>query len=380
MKLIAILVGLLVWGSVMANGSVITAGGIWIANANPDRNTENGGGQYYWLIDDTEGNPPPVSAGVQERNALATDPDNKTFVVTPVRWDVDGSTVIGGRVRKYSSGGVLVWEDFSTGGRFYGVAIDPQDKSIVVVGTADEHGHTMYKYTSAGQLLWSKACHQNPRAVAVHPTDSSIFVSGLGGPPQKYDADGDIVFTADEDVDYDPLDDYHGIAVHTDGKFVVAVWRSAVDARPGVIGYTAAGVIDWEDPNINAVTVAIDYIDGSVYAGAAGYTSFSVPAVRKYNSAGGVVWSWNDNHHITKLVVDPHDQSIVMTGQFNLTTTPQFFVVRQESNGDIASAWGYGLFFAVTVGVGAAPVVHPSNARIGTLSATSAELIWEPPG
>lgn len=348
-------------------GSIIASANFLLGSVNPDVLSEN-----MWRKQ--------LEYNAFGQNKLAAYPTDRTFVRFPYIVDGNG-TPTGARIEQYNQSGHLLWSQTLTGvGR--GITVDPRNGDIVATTLEDASNNTLHKYNKNGVHQWSLPRFVQPRAVDVSSLDGSIYVSGINSPPIKYDQDGVQVFVAQENTPFTNDDDFASIAVDpTDNSFVVAVYRSTIDTRPGAIRYDATGNIVWQDPDIIGYAVVIDPSTNAIYVAGVGEPTFSAPSVRKYTPAGGITWSWNSNDHYADIAFDPDLDCVYVIGVRDVNTSPFYALVKITADAStITQHFPQGVSGFSCIVLGDTPVFYPNEATTTEILGTSATFEWEPPG
>ena len=231
-------------------------------------------------------------------------------------------------IRKYDSGGELVWarsyngpasaDDWASA-----VAVDGRG-NLVVAGRQSRIGQgfnwVVRRYDSSGKLLWSKE-HDGPahgndwaNAVVVAP-DGAIYVVGREDRAdkkqstnwliRKYDSDGGLLWEKGYDSPASQWDAAAAVALDGDGNVIVAGHEERTDLNQGhnwlVRKYTSEGRIVWAKTynspvNRNDLACAV-VVDGKGNVVVAGHEDRSDLGqsdnwlIRKYDRAGRLAWS-----------------------------------------------------------------------------------------
>ncbi len=267
-----------------------------------------------------------------------TSSGERTDVASAVAVDGSGNVVVAGYedlgavpglqrsnwlIRKYDSTGNLLWSRTYTSPApeyaidlAFGVAVDPSD-NVVVVGREDQSdlGQSVdwliRKYDSVGNLLWSKTYNKATvngadvaYGVAVDGTGNVLvvgFESGGGGAwlIRKYDSNGNLLWSHNGPAVVDGV--AYAVAAGSSGNAVV-VGHQNNDWL--VRKYDNLGNLLWSrtynSPANNAdiaYGVAIDSSEGVWVVGAENQSS-SLGGnwlIRKYDSAGNLLWSQTYN-------------------------------------------------------------------------------------
>lgn len=272
-----------------------------------------------------------------------------------VKIDSDGSIVVVGYfigtgsdwlIRKYNSGGTLLWERTYIGpsrNEPYDLAIDLEG-NIVVAGVESGGGGdnwSIRKYDSAGNLVWSRSYNSpadfNDEAFGV-AVDGNGNVVAVGYeyrtdlPPQgedwlvrKYDGQGTLLWSRT----------YHrgsekawGVAIDSNGSIVVVggEFVSGVEGENWLIHkYDSAGNLLWSRTHNGAVggsdraySVAIDGDRNILVAGFERSGLSRDWLIRKYTPDGNLLWSRThdspvqDHDEATDIAVDQVGNAIVV--------------------------------------------------------------------
>lgn len=228
---------------------------------------------------------------------------------------------------------VIEWErtyDSPGGGSeaAYAVAVDPASGSYVVVGTDDRWDLSqatnwlIRKYDSGGNLLWSQGYNGSgntsdvPEAVAID-AGGNIFVGGKFGASsmlQKYSAAGTLVWTRTAYASNDAA--YRGIATDGAGNVIATNYET-------VVKYASDGSPIWSRSSlgINGVylsppSVAVDAggnIVVVVTEGGAGGQGFNW-LIRKFDPNGNELWSKSYNTPLSGSLDDVSDVAVDGSG------------------------------------------------------------------
>lgn len=223
------------------------------------------------------------------------------------------------------------------------VDVDPMDGSAYVVASgAPGYPFGVYKYSSAGNLLWSRSV--NFQSVAVNPTDGTIYINDCFEGVFKYDSNGNLIWQSavyggagygSESIKVNPFDgsvvaSYRFgdpiVKLDTNGQLVwktdtgtdqieVAIdpYRNAVYLTSRVYEYDwygphylykldlTTGEIVWTRYISHTLSdgLAVDYQDGSIYVGDWNGT------LHKMNpNDGSIVWSKNLGYIVCRISVE----------------------------------------------------------------------------
>lgn len=237
-------------------------------------------------------------------------------------------------VRKYDSGGELVWaktHDGPASGDDWAGALAVDARGNVVVAGRESRPDVrqgfnwlVRRYDSGGRLLWSRShdglAHGNDwaNAVAVSP-DGGIYVvgreDGLANGQnanwlvRKYDETGKLAWSKEYDSPAGRWDAAAAVSLDADGNVVVAGHEERADLGQGhnwlVRKYTRDGRLAWATTynspvNLNdlACAVVVDPQGNVVVAGHEDRSDLGQSdnwLVRKYDQAGRLMWSQTYN-------------------------------------------------------------------------------------
>jgi uncharacterized delta-60 repeat protein len=311
---------------------------------------------------------------------------------------------------KYNPGGDTAWArtfggTASSNDEGLGVCADG-DGNVFVVGTSKDtltgNDLTLLKYNSIGELQWSKSYYSSQfnavdKGIALTiDRDQFIFVTGFTTASdgtqdiliQKYNQQGDLVWTKIADGTSSLASSGQGIAVNSFGEIYVTGYLSVPGQNTDIIvlKYDASGELLWTN-SINgggnfedkAWGIVVDedgaaYITGFVYEATGGRDCYTA----KYSSDGILVWSktYNGTGNSTDkawgIVVDT-DGSVFITGETrDEYQNINYVTIKYDANG--SEVWvktynGTGDGSDVSTAIGL--VTSPSNERCVAITGKS---------
>ncbi len=253
-------------------------------------------------------------------------------------------------IRKYDAEGNTQWSATMSGdATAYDIATDPDD-NVIALGTVwlppGQSNLRLRKYDPDGGTLWTiTELSGIPSALAVDASGNIYMGGRINGSAwlRKYDGDGALLWEETFDGTFDATDEINDVATDAAGN-VIVVGRTAVaqdDYSAWVRKYNAAGGVVWSATMASpeeydaATEVAVDSA-GNVYVTA---DVNDEQRLQKYSSGGAALWTIaQSSPTIRGLAVDPSDNVLVSEVAWGgLSQESNFSVTKYDSTG--AELW-----------------------------------------